>query len=598
MSLTTTDASDSDVQNLDNYFCNGVGFQMWLHDLADALFPFPGYREGQGEALYEALESLYINGYDNVILDLPTGVGKSPLNVTLAKVTSHLASNRRTIENHFNVSLSVESGRSFYTTPQKQLRNQLAEDEDLEEYVEMLKARQDYICGESNEPCDSCPVKKDPEQSCMETAGCTYWSQKMKARQADIAVLTFAMLIVDYNIPPKTEGGKPLSFRNRDLVIVDEGHNLENQAASLFAGFSVSPWSVPEEVFGNAGGRANWDDDRFEDVEEILRDVNHRARNYIRKHEDDESKESRVEQCENFLRKLEYCEQEIKNDRPWVANVDKVTDRDGDETKKIELKPVFVDDFLSKFIWSRGKKRVISSATIPYRNNIGEWCDRIGLPGNTKLISKSMPFPESHRTIHANTIVGSMSGDDEDANWRDAMAELKSIHERHPGENGLVHTNSYDRAKRVQESLGDDLVMLQPEDMDKEQVIEKWCDSDQDILVSPSMVEGVDLYEDRCRWQALLKTPYPFVGDSRVSYLLNERNDWTWYMETASMDIQQSVGRAVRGPEPEEAASYYVIDSGFNKVVHQRTDPPKWFVSAIRGNAPDHWEDPEAAPWR
>jgi ATP-dependent DNA helicase DinG len=281
-----------------------------------------------------------------------------------------------------------------------------------------------------------------------------------------------------------------------------------------------------------------------------------------------------------------------------VVNVDQLRHPDGGKTKKIELKPVDVDDFLKNFVWSRGRYRVISSATIPYRDNIDEWADRLGLDGDVALISRPMPFPEENRLIHTSSMVGSMSGDDEDRNWRACMDKLREIHSHHEGEKGLVHTNSYARAERVQDSLGEADVMVQPRDKETEEVIKLWQEAEQDILVSPTMVEGVDLYEDRCRWQVLLKTPYPYVGDSRVSYLLNERKDWTWYMESASMDIQQSVGRAVRGPEDSEASSYYVLDTGFDKVIKQRTNPPGWFMEAITDEQPEHWENESAAPWR
>jgi Rad3-related DNA helicase len=587
----------NDAPSIEDELPNEVGFQMYLHDIADHLFPFPGYRAGQGEALYEALESLFINGCDNVILDLPTGVGKSPLNVTLARVMQHLASNKRDIEGHFGVTLDLDRGDAFYTTPQKQLRNQLAEDEDLQEHVAMLKARADYTCGETGDNCDSCSIKSDPEQSCMQQSLCTYWNNKMKGRQAPLTALTFAMLIVDNSLPPETPEGVPLSFRNRDMVIVDEGHNLENQAASLFAGFSISPWSLPEEVFQNAGARVGWNDDRYEDVKDVVEDINRRARNFVRNYEDNPNYDAKVESCENFLRKHEYAINEIRADRPWVVNIDETKDRNGDKTKKIQMKPVYVDNFLNHHIWSRGKKRVISSATIPYRGKISEWCDRIGLPGKTNLISKTMPFPKVHRLIHTNTTTGPMSGDDEEKNWNDAMQKIREIHSHHEGENGLIHTASYKRAQEVQDSLGSDLVMVQPDDLEKDKVIEMWNESDQDILVSPSMVEGVDLYEDRCRWQVLLKVPFPFVGDSRVSYLLNENHDWEWYFESCSLDIQQSVGRAVRGPEPKEASSYYVIDSKFGDV-KSRTRIPNWFTDAVTDEPPEHWDDPAAAPWR
>jgi Rad3-related DNA helicase len=83
-----------------------------------------------------------------------------------------------------------------------------------------------------------------------------------------------------------------------------------------------------------------------------------------------------------------------------------------------------------------------------------------------------------------------------------------------------------------------------------------------------------------------------------VSYLLNELHQWNWYYQTAGIHIQQSVGRAVRGPEPSEAASYYVVDSKFGDVMFNRTTPPEWFTEAITQDAPEHWENPDAAPWR
>lgn len=584
--------------SFENYPEAEVGFRRYLHHLGDELFPFDGYRDYQDEILYQSLEALFVDGCDNVIIDGPTGIGKSPINVTIGRVTSFLNEHKHKLEEHFDVRLTaITSGKSFYTTPQKQLRNQLANDDDLMEYVRMLKSRRDYICQASGDNCDECDINADSEQSCRTTPGCTYWGAKMDAIESDIAVLTFAMLVIDNQIPATlfTEmgGEERISFEDRDVVIVDEGHNLENQVASLFAGFSISVWKLPDEVFGDAGDRVSWDADRFEDVSEVMRVIENRAKNFIEGHEGLPKYKVPVDQCENFLRKIGYCRREVENGKPWVVNVDSLGSTNN---KKIEIKPVDVGDFLRRFIWERGTKRVISSATIPFRNNIGKWAKRIGLPGKTKLISKPMPFPEENRLIHKNTTVASMSGDGEDNNWHRVVRKLKEIHSHHEGENGLIHTNSYKRAEKVAKALGMNNVHLQDQDEPKDVTIQRWEKSDKDILVSPSMMEGVDLYEDRCRWQVLLKVPFPYVADSRVDYLLNERSDWDWYMETASLDVQQSVGRAVRGPEAEEAASYYVIDKAFNKVL-DRTHPPNWFTSAIRRGGPDHWDDGTDPVW-
>ncbi|UBF21220.1 Rad3-related DNA helicase [Haloarcula virus HJTV-1] len=588
------------VEPLANYSRNRDGLREYLFHLADDLFPFPGYRDYQDEILKGALEALFIEGHTNVVIDGPTGIGKSPINVTLGRVISHLKKNKSRIEDHFNYKLyGIESGKSFYTTPQKQLRNQLANDVDLQEYVTMLKSRQDYICGASGDNCKDCSLPDEMEnQSCRTIAGCTYWRSKARAMDADIAALTFAMLVVDNYLPTtilvNDVQEEQISFDNRDLVIVDEGHGLESQVASLFAGFTISPWTLPNKVYRNTDDKISWDYERFEDITHILNSLYDRATNFVDRHDEDPNKTAEVDQCKDFIKKVEYCHREVKDGRPWTVTVSKFGKLG---QKKMVISPVDVDKFLERFIWSRGNKRVISSATIPYRENIAEWAERIGLEGSTKLISRPMPFPEEHRLIHKNTIVGSMSGDGEEQNWRKVINTIREIHSHHEGENGLIHTNSYQRAEKLADSLGHKNVIVQDQDKDKEEMIEEWVNSEKDILISPSMMEGVDLHGDRCRWQVLLKVPYPYLGDNRVSYLLDERNDWDWYMESASLDVQQSVGRAVRGPEPSEAASYYIIDGAFNKLMN-RTKPPEWFTEAIRDEPPEHWSDPEAAPWR
>lgn len=585
----------------DEYMSNRIGYNQFLHDLADELFPFPSYREGQGEALHEAITELFVNDTDNVILDLPTGIGKSPTNVTIAEVASKLRQYRSRIESHFGVTVPLSKSNSFYTTPQSSLRDQLANDDDLNEHIEMLKARADYTCGASGENCADCPISSDPDQSCISTPGCTYWGAKEDAMQADIAAVTFAMLVIDNEIPSEDPQGRRMSFEDRGLVIVDEAHGLEGQVASLFAGYTVSRYSLPDEVFQDAGSRVSENDERFEDVEKVLEVLARRANKFIEKYESVPAYEARVEKCESFLRKYKYCLDEIAQDRDWVVNVEEFEvkrGRDKGETdRKIQLKPIYVDRFLEQHIWSRGEKRVLSSATIPFRDNIQKWADRIGLPGDTEIISKPSPFPAKHRAIYTGTSVAPLSGETEDNKWNSVVSKMREIYDHHEGEKGVIHTFSYGRTQRVAKQFKDKNVMADQEDLDTGAMIDKWQNSDKDIFVSPAAMEGVDLHGDRARWQILAKAPFRSPGDSRVGFLINEKYQWDWYYEMTSTDIQQAVGRAVRGPEPEESAAFYVIDSKFDDVM-SRSGPPEWFGRSVVDDVPRFWDDPAKAPWR
>jgi len=110
------------------------------------------------------------------------------------------------------------------------------------------------------------------------------------------------------------------------------------------------------------------------------------------------------------------------------------------------------------------------------------------------------------------------------------------------------------------------------------EVIEEWINSKKRILISPAVKEGVDLKDDLCRFQILLKVPYPSLSDARVKYLLMEKNQWTWYFNETAKDIVQMYGRAVRTPT--DHAKFYIVDGSFNDICKKATFP-KWFLEAI-----------------
>lgn len=560
------------------------------------LFPFPSFRTYQKEALVEAelalwgkeripeeiidkivestgpdkdreyFENLAEKENDVVVLDLPTGVGKSGINVALGR--------------------RAES--AFYTTPQKKLRNQLENDDVLNNYYKPLRARRDYTCGATGKNCESCPIANDDEKSCFDTPDCTYANNKVRAMGSQMAVITFAYLIVDNYLPMVTEDGKQISFGNRELLCIDEFHSLENQVAGMFAGFKVSPYTVPSGVYRDAARRLDWETSRGHEVTEVMDKLVDRCKRFVNRHNDNPTKDDEVDKCESFLQKASYFFEEMDEGRDWVVNMDRVTRPGGSgKVKSFELKPVKVDRFLRKFIWSRAQKVVLSTATMPYRDKPGQLFRRLGLDSNrAHVVSYPMPFPKENRPVFTNSIIGKMSGDGVDEHWGEIMTKMNELSGEHENQKGLVHTASYDRARRFYESANSgnysnlyDNVMLH-EGGDAEEVIEEWQNSDKDILATPSMMEGVDLYDSRCRWQVLMKVPYPSPGDSRVDYYLNEKPGigWPWYYEQTALDIVQSVGRAVRSED--DWASFYVLDESFNDV-RQKATFPEWFKVAI-----------------
>lgn len=561
------------------------------YDQIKQKFPFDEPRKisdgsTQIDLIREIVYYLYQEDYDNVIIDAPTGVGKSVVNVTVADMIE---------------------GDGFYVTPQKKLREQLQADDVLSDYYEALRGREDYVCGVSGKDCSSCPINQEADSSCMNYDECTYWEAKEDAMASELAVLTFAYLIVDGSIPTHSQGdgtGKRISFGDRDLLIVDECHNLEDQVASLFAGFKISPWSLPMEVFDNITYDLDLENTtRHHQVEDKVEELQQRAEDFIARKRAEEGELTGedavdVEQCEKFLDKVEWFFDEIEHGRDWVVEMD-VTEYGNSRYKTFKLKPVKVDKFLRNFVWDRADKRILSTATMPYRDNPQKWQRQIGLPGETHVIRVSMPFPKGHRPIHTDCMVGNMSQGGMDTHWDSVMEKINELAKKHRGEKGLIHSASYSRAERFWKDAQNydylrDNVVLDRHEENSDYYMQDWIDGDEQIFVSPAVTEGVDLEGDLCRWQVLMKVPFPSPGDPRVEYLLDEKPHigWDWYFETTANDIIQSVGRAVRAKD--DYADYYVLDSKFNDIVDKVT-LPDWFTEAI-DTAPTYGES-SALSW-
>lgn len=533
------------------------------------LFPHTSFREKQYEVIQACLQALYEDGYGNVVLFAPTGTGKSSINTTLLR--------------------HAEDG--FYTSPQKSLREQIQNDPDLDPHVTSLKAREDYYCNVGNDNCKDCHINQDSEQSCSEFGSeCTYWGAKMSAISNQIANITFSYMIID-NLLPSEVNETPISFKDREMICVDEAHGIIQQTEEMHAGFDITPYGLPRSVFRGATDGADMNASSYEDVAEQVGTIYARAKDYPRDDVPVFQMEPAEKQCKRMVDKIEWMKEQVDNGYSWVVDVDSVK-YGNNYVKTLSLTPTNVASFLRNNVWNRADKRVISTATLPYQSNPEIWLRKIGLdPENTKVINVSMTFPVENRPIYTDTAVCSMSGGGDKDNWSDIMTRLNELAESHYNQKGLVHTGSYSRATRILDSIKrdkhpylDDNVVLHEQGGNTEEQIEDWQSSDKDIFLSPSVMEGVDLKDDMCRWQVLLKVPYP-PQTSRIQHMLNEEEyGWAEYKERTLLRVVQSYGRAVRSKD--DYADYYVLDEDFSDLVNER-NPPNWFTEAITEEEPE-----------
>jgi Rad3-related DNA helicase len=534
-----------------------------MESTINSLFPHESFRPKQKKTIEAAIQNLYYDGYDNVVIDAPVGIGKSSICTTLLRYADD----------------------GFYSTPQKSLREQIQNDEALQEHISSLKARKDYTCKVTGNNCKDCSINQDSERSCSEMGqNCTYWASKLGSINSDIAVLTFSYLIID-NMLPEMSGDTPISFGNREMLVVDEAQSLEQQTASLHAGFKISPYSLPNTVFAGATNSADYEAESYEDVKQEVNTIYSRSDNYVPDIPEFEMSPAE-KKCKRLVEKIDWMKDEIGRGNHWVVDVDS-TKYNNNYTKVLELKPINVSTFLKNNVWNRASKRVISTATLPYRSNPEVWLRKVGLdPDNTAIISVGMQFPVENRPIHTDSTVCSMSGGGFDDNFIETMETLNDLAEDYYNEKGVVHTSSYSRARKIYDSasskypyLQDNLYLHEKED-NADEVIDDWQNGggSKDILLSPSVMSGVDLKDDMCRFQILLKVPYPAM-ESRVKYITeNQKFGWPSYFERAMIRVVQSYGRGIRSSD--DKCDYFVLDEDFNDLLEKR-QAPRWFLNAL-----------------
>ena len=486
-----------------------------------------------------------------------------------------------------NVTLGRASKDAFYITPQLTLIDQVRKDKNIGRYVMDIKGRQNYPC--SKDPIATCDIglcRRIKTVNCQKAIECPYWIQKMKALDAQIALMSFAYFVLEGNV--ETE----FSFGRRELLILDESHSIDRHVISHIS-LTVSPWSIPFELYK----KVTRDVGHVADINDAIRIIR-LTRDFAQTEVDSteamvqltlEGGELSITQATNYKRLTDFimsadrflnCIEEIE----WVHQLGWASYH-GNQYPKLVLQPLYASPFMQDMVWSRAQYYIVSSATLL---NIPIFLRETGLTKvlpYDKILHIRIPstFPVENRPIIDRTN-GKLTRDQIDKNIVSAVKILERILDQEEGKNIAIHCHSYNMSIRIANLIDTKyksrIVSHTPES--RQEALNTWKNSHGKVFLAVSFEEGQDWVGEICEAQVLFKVPYLDISDRRVARRL-EKRDWAWYRNEAMKTVIQSYGRAVRGPE--DKARYYVIDSCFLDLVTRcKKDIPKWFSDAL----PEH----------
>ncbi len=560
-------------------------------------FPFDNMREKQRSVLLE-IESALKSGYKNIFLEAPTGFGKTPVAVTVARYfgSSHICTATKDLQAQYKrdfAFLFEVKGRANFPCIVKEDMG-LAENCDYgpcvqdESYDCIYKTRLlDYkIIGEGtpaeqvrlDHVAEKMYVDKLRKQSKileLQWRPCHYFHQRWIGAKASHTVYNYRYFLSDIFYTGTTQ--------KRKLLVMDEAHQIESEVGD-FRSFTVHKnllrflprVQMPEK---NAEDVETWiefcstlKDKMLKFIEQATAAIErgrvaepYTERNLI----DAISKEKNLESLLFDMR---------SNKKNWIVSS---IQRDmQNQLTRATLTPLETSGYFGDIL-DKGTVNLFMSATILSKEYL---CKISGLkPDQVKFVQvRDSDFPVKNRPIHLMNVAW-LNARSMQESMPKIVKAIDNIMTIHKNEKGIIHTTSYSQLQYIRDNLSKENASRLIETgsaLGREEVLEKHYKSVKPtVVISPSMHLGVDLKDDLSRFQIITKVPYPDLTDRKVSVMKDRDQRWyTWY---TVLRLAQSYGRSIRSAD--DFATTYILDSSISFLLKNAQDMmPKWFMEAVK----------------
>ena len=242
--------------------------------------------------------------------------------------------------------------------------------------------------------------------------------------------------------------------------------------------------------------------------------------------------------------------------------------------KELSLEPIWAYDYLDKYVFSNYDMVFLMSGTILDKNL---FCQLNGLEiSKAVYYSIPSPFPIKNRPIYYMP-VGKMSYKTKEETFKRYVPYIKKLLDKYKGKKGIIHTNSFELANWIKDSIKDPRLVYH-DSSDKDEVLKRHISTEKDtVIVSPSMGTGVSFDDDLARFQIIAKVPYPSLGSQKNK--LRQSNNPDWYAWKTVSGIIQMTGRTVRSND--DYADTIIIDGSFGDVIKYSSHfMPVWVQEA------------------
>lgn len=550
-------------------------------DLIHDLFPHrdesggPAYRPRQFEVIRDTLEALDDDTIDDVVVEAPTGSGKTSVAVTVARVVTRnfweheRAARAMAVEKEALEMLAWHQAHMI--TSKKMLQDAYLGDDPS---IVLVKGKSNYVCKCPPRGCDWEFTCDDHEKihGRLCDGACPYTMTRRKAQWAPIALHNFDSFL--------NQAALGKVFVPRRLLTLDEGHNAEEKLRgfmtlrlepTLFKSLGLS-WSLPKSVT-DAVVVGAW-------VEEMarvlgLKKVSVASDLSMMRAAKDERQIPRMAQLAGFLRRIEHVEEKLdrflrsRDKTRWVAMED---------SGAVVLEPVHAGRFAQGALFSFGHKRLHLSAT--FLNGRGAYTNSVRMDmRRTCCLTVPSFFPAARRPMTMES-AGNLAHARWTQNFPRVAAKIEEIMSRHHDVRGVIHCTSYGMGQEILCAVKNPRLVVYDK-MTRDRVVGSFLRGDCDptsVLVAVGLTEGYDFRDGLSRFQILVRLPY-LVPTTLIAE--RRKEDANYYGWRTALTLVQTYGRGMRSAN--DWCHTYILDERFKDFVErEKGQLPGWFLEACK----------------
>lgn len=510
-------------------------------------------------------------GKKYIMLNAPTGIGKSYLSVMFI--------------NWYLLHINSEA-RFDILTNSKILQNQYTNEFP---FIKSLKGQNSYHCDTYNSSCQegkemnkalkksckNCPYDRAFLQWTTSTVGLTnfhlfntyhvFLTKFIQEKKSNVLIIDeahdFESVLCDFITLKISERSlKLLGINNRNILkIMDKLKSVKN--VYNFIDF-INEYFLLELDILLDNMKNNLSDYRMSSSEKI------KISKYIT------NINSTIESYKKFINSIEKDEGDINN---WVLDINEETDNKKNIKKSYILQPVWSNKYLYNYIWKYYDHIIFMSGTI-LNKEIFSYLNGLDTKISAYHDIKS-PFPVKKRPIYYIKI-GKMTFNNKKETFKKQLIYIDKILKRNKNKKGIIHTFNYEISNWLKEYYGEGDRLLFHTSENRDEILEKHINSKKPtILVSPSMMNGVDLKDDLSRFQIILKIPYPNIKSKKIKKRQNDNRNW--YAWKSCVDLQQMYGRSIRSID--DQAETYILDESLSNIMRYNYKYlPEYFTEAIK----------------